>query len=389
MILHGATCTNIITSPEGSRAVGVDLRTVSNRSCKIFAPTIVLACGGLETARLLLASRESRSCGLGNDHDLVGRFYMTHLVGHVGHLRFANAKTGQGFEYGLTPDGVYGRRLIRLSASARRRETIGNIDFRPDIPAVADASHRDPVLSAMFIAKRFITPEYRGSLIAESTYTHRGAGETWRYHGANVIFGLPRLIGFGIDWLRRRTFARRKLPSVFLYRADGNYPLQFVAEQFPNFESRVLLGSETDPFGVPRLVVQWRTAERDIVSVCRAHNMLAAAVAKSGFGTVQLNPDLQSRVRSIAVPVIGHHIGTARMGLDPRAGVVDANAEVWGTRGLFVAGSAIFTTSGSANPTLTAVALALRLAEHLVRRRKVAATEVRLRAAAPDFWTAG
>jgi hypothetical protein len=305
---------------------------------------------------------------------------MTHLAGSLGHLRFVNAKIGRGFGYALTPDGVYARRLIRLSPSARRREAIGNIVFRPDIPPVADASHRDPVLSAMFIAKRFIVPEYRRRLIDESAYTHPGAREIWRYHGANVVFGLPRLIGFGIDWLRRRTFARRKLPSVFLYRTDGNYPLQFDAEQFPNFESRVLLGSETDPCGVPRLVVQWRTADRDIVSVCRAHNVLSGAVTKIGFGIVQLNPDLQNSVRRIAGPIPGHHIGTVRMGHNARTGVVDANAEVWGTRGLFVAGSPIFPTSGSANPTLTAVALAFRLAEHLVRRREEAGTEATLRA---------
>jgi GMC oxidoreductase len=94
-VIHGATCTSVLTNAEGTRAAALELRTVSNRRHKIVAATIVLACGGLETPRLLLASRASRSCGLGNERDLVGRFYMTHLVSsadNVGALRFATAE---------------------------------------------------------------------------------------------------------------------------------------------------------------------------------------------------------------------------------------------------------------------------------------------------------
>ena len=107
-VFHGATCTNVITNADGAQVVGIALRTASNRSYKIFAPTVVLACGGLETPRLLLASRGNRSCGLGNEHDLVGRFYMTHLVSdarNVGVLRFTTLKTAHAFDYVKTPDG--------------------------------------------------------------------------------------------------------------------------------------------------------------------------------------------------------------------------------------------------------------------------------------------
>ena len=93
--------------------------------------------------------------------------------------------------------------------------------------------------------------------------------------------------------------------------------------------------------------------------------MLASLVAKSGLGEVQLDPDLAGSVQRALVPQGGHHIGTARMSAAKSDGVVDTNCEVWGTHGLFVAGTAVLPTSGFANPTLTAVALAFRLAEHL------------------------
>jgi choline dehydrogenase-like flavoprotein len=380
-VIHGATCTNVLTNADGTRAVALELRTASNRSHKILASMIVLACGGLETPRLLLASRRSRSCGLGNEHDLVGRFYMTHLVSNasnVGALRFATAETARAFDYQMTLDGVYGRRMIQLSPAARQREGLGNIVFRPSRPPIDDASHRDSVLSAMFLVKNSVIPaEYARSLAAGT-----GGGSRLlelREHGANVIAGFPRLCGFSIDWLKRRVCATRKLPSVFLYRTDGTYPLEFNGEHMPNAESRVLLGGETDPFGTPRLVVRWQMRDSEFAWICRAYRMLASAVAKSGLGAVPLDADLRDSIQRVLVPQGGHHIGTVRMDADPRSGVVDPNGEIWGTRGLFVAGTAIFPTSGFANPTLTAVALALRLVQHLIQRKE-ANTGVRLRA---------
>jgi choline dehydrogenase-like flavoprotein len=154
-----------------------------------------------------------------------------------------------------------------------------------------------------------------------------------------------------------------------LYRTDGTYPLEFNAEHMPNRDSRVMLGREIDPFGMPRLVVQWQIRDSEIAWICKAYRVLEAAIAKSGLGCVRLDSDLPGAVQQALVPQGGHHIGTVRMGADPHTGVVDRNGELWGIRGLFVAGSAIFPTSGFANPTLTAVALAFRLAEHLIRRR--------------------
>jgi choline dehydrogenase-like flavoprotein len=370
MIIHGAACTSVLTNAEGTQVAALELRTASKRQHKVVAATIVLACGGLETPRLLLASRGSRSCGLGNEYDLVGRFYMTHLVSNannVGALRFASAKTAHAFDFNTTLDGVYGRRMILLSPAARRREGIPNIAFRPTRPPMDEASHRDPVLSAMFLVRSLlIPPEYARSMAAKLSNTL--LSRAWRDHSYNILSDFPALFGFSIHWLRRRVLATRKLPSIFLYRKDGSYPLEFNAEHMPNADSRVLLGSEADPLGMPRLVVQWRFRDSELDSICRAYRVLASAVAKSGIGEVQLDQDLPDSVRGVLVPQGGHHIGTVRMGADGYTGVVDTNGEVWGTHGLFVAGTAIFPTSGLANPTLAAVALAFRLAEYLVRR---------------------
>jgi choline dehydrogenase-like flavoprotein len=368
-VIHGAACTEVLTDAEGRRVMALELRTVSQKRHKVVAGTIVLACGGLETPRLLLASRRTRSRGLGNERDLVGRFYMTHLVSSAENaciLHFADAATAHTFDFNKTIDEVYGRRMILLSLGARRREGLPNIVFRPSRPPINDASHRDSVLSTMFLVRNLLMPaEYARTLTAKQASLP--TLQAWREHIRNIVADIPGLAQFSSKWVTRRVLATRKLPSVFVYRRDGKYPLEFNAEHRPSWDSRIVLGSETDSLSMPRLVVQWRYQNAELDAICRAYRVLASAIARSGLGKVELEPDLLGSLKRALVPQGGHHIGTVRMGGDPSCSVVDRNGEVWGCRGLFVAGSAVFPTSGFANPTLAAVALAFRLAEYLVR----------------------
>jgi choline dehydrogenase-like flavoprotein len=370
-VLQETVCTRVLNDSAGERVAGLEIRTPSGGCHKILAETVVLACGGFETPRLLLASRTTHAKGLGNNRDLVGRNYMAHLVSsaeNVGVLRFSNPRSVRPFDFTWTRDGVYARRMILLSPEARRREGLPNIVFRPSRPPMDDAAHGNAVLSAMYLARRLlIPPEYALSLAAKLGSFPRL--REWREHGGNIVADIPGLMRFSGNFLTRRVLASRKLPSVFLYRKDGAYPLEFNAEQMPNPHSRVRLGDETDYLGMPRLIVEWRYRETELDAICRAFRVLASAVAESGLGMVGLEPDLRASVAQALVPQGGHHIGTARMGSDPALGVVDPNCEVWGVRGLFIAGTSVLPTSGFANPTLTALALAFRLAEHLVRKR--------------------
>jgi choline dehydrogenase-like flavoprotein len=368
VVLRGAACTNIRTTPDGNRVIGVDLRTETGEHLKLTAGKVVLACGGLETTRLLLASRDARSCGLGNEGDLVGRFYMTHLGGTAGAIRLRGPGVDRSFDYGVSPDGIYIRRLIRLTPEARQREKIGNIVFRPNIHSIVDPSHEDAVLSAMAFAKKLVLPEYSRKLVLGASKVGSPAQELV-LHGRNILTGMPRLFGFGFDWMRRRTFARRKLPSVFLLRPDSTYPIAFDSEQSPDFNSRVALGNSTDPFGVPRLAIHWRINDADVAGIKRGYEVLKRATQRTGFGEVDFQSDFDERLRDFMGPVGGHHMGTTRMGANPQDSVTDKHGEIWNTKGLFVAGSALFPAVGFANPTLTIVALAVRLADHLARNR--------------------
>ena len=133
-------------------------------------------------------------------------------------------------------------------------------------------------------------------------------------------------------------------------------------EQAPDLENRITLGAERDRFDLPRPAIHWRWRALDQRNLDRIHTMVAAELERHGLGRVEIGagapPD----------PNAHHHMGTTRMHRDPRRGVVDEHARVHGIANLFVAGSSVFPTSGFANPTLTIVALALRLADHLARQ---------------------
>jgi choline dehydrogenase-like flavoprotein len=184
---------------------------------------------------------------------------------------------------------------------------------------------------------------------------------------------------FCLDWTRRRILARRKLPFVVVGSRAGCYPFDVNAEQIPNPESRVLLGDRTDGHGRRLLKVDWRMAEQDTESLMQTLRLLQRDFASSGVAQLEFDDNTLHDLVAASTPVGGHHIGTARMAESSRHGVVDPNGAVHGFPNLYCAGSAVFPTCGHANPTLTLVALAVRLADHLKAAFKNDRTHLGLR----------
>jgi len=135
-------------------------------------------------------------------------------------------------------------------------------------------------------------------------------------------------------------------------------------EQMPRADSRVYLSDLRDRLNMNTLVLDWKIGNEETESLMRLQALLAEQLSRLGAGRLE-SPDLQAT--GLSYTDASHHIGTTRMSSDPRVGVVDPDARVHGVSNLFIAGSSVFPTAGSANPTLTIVALALRLADHLKR----------------------
>jgi choline dehydrogenase-like flavoprotein len=134
-------------------------------------------------------------------------------------------------------------------------------------------------------------------------------------------------------------------------------------EQTPNPESRVVLVEEHDMLGMRRAGLNWQISQEDRNNLFETTMELARGVGATGFG--RMATDIKPGNDQSMIGTARHHMGTTRMHDDRRQGVVDRNCRVHQIENLFVAGSSVFPTGGRANPTVTIVALAIRLADHL------------------------
>ena len=302
VVYLGANVVNIVD--DGGRISRFDVATLDGNRFRVTSRAYVIAAGGIETARLLLASRDSDNAGVGNANDRVGRYFMDHieltvatavltsridpkyLAGHFGLLRFVLSFTG----------------------AARKEHGLPALAF-----VLEDFPYRTPDSADL------------------STVPHDDAAAVLR-----LIEGT----------------------------STAPFSLQVRAEPQPNPDSRVTLSEEKDALGMPKVDVHWAVAPSDLDGIARGIALLGDHLGSIGAGYVRADiPDLATSSRSLYYGA--HHMGTTRMGEKPSEGVVDQNCRVHGVDNLWIAGSSVFPTVGYSNPTLTIVALALRLADHL------------------------
>ncbi|MBR7619210.1 GMC family oxidoreductase [Phenylobacterium sp. 20VBR1] len=358
-VLLNAPLTGVRLTLDGASVDHLEVRRPDGGSLAVRARRYVLAAGGLETVRLLLASDDVKPGGVGGDHGHLGRYYMSHLAATSGEITFATPQS-VAFDYELDPAGIYVRRRLALTEKAQRRISGLNVIFRTHLRDPADPAHGDPVLSAMFLVKDMVLYEY-----SRKFRERRGkAGDRLRHIG-NILRDPVKLAAFSRMWLQKRTFADRKLPSVVLGSRQGVYALEFHAEQAPNPDSRLTLSDQRDALGMRRLRADWRTTPLDIESLQRAYGLLSEELTRTGTGALRYNPAAVAQAALSEGAYGGHHLGAARMAANPKDGVVDPDCRVHGTPNLFIASSAVFPTSSQANPTLTILALSLRIADQL------------------------
>jgi choline dehydrogenase-like flavoprotein len=290
------------------------------RAVRVRARFVVLACGAIENARLLLLSGGMDAPG--NRHGWVGRCFMEHPRDASMTLRPRSAQAFHDlafFDAHTAADGTVVGGRFALSDAVLRRDGLPNasVTLLPRLRArTGSASAARQVLERLrSLARRPATEGYGWSQIADP-------GEV--FDGFRLILNV---------------------------------------EQRPDPENRILPGASRDAFGLPRARLQWQWRAGEQAALERLRWMIADSLRDGGLGDVDVRTD------SRPDPNAHHHAGTTRMHVDERQGVVDADGRVHGTDNLYVTGASIFPTAGFANPTLTLVALALRLADHLAGRR--------------------
>jgi choline dehydrogenase-like flavoprotein len=333
------------------------------------ARTVVLACGGLETTRLLLALQRARPERFGGPDGPLGRTYMGHLIGEIADITFASDAADAAFDFYRDGRGSYVRRRLIPSDALQRDARLPNVSFWPVVPPSADPRHGSSILSMVLLALAF---EPLGRRLIAEAIRKRHVPERldiWP-HLANVVRGLPAACLYVPSFFYRRYFAAERLPGFFVRNAARSYGLAYHCEHLPDPTSRVWLTEDHDAAGLPRLAIDLRFSRANAEALFRAHEHLAAWLAATGFGSLAYRHPREACVDAIlGLAAHGtHQIGTARMGSDRRRAVVDGDLRCFDSANLYVAGAAVLPTSGQANPTLTAVALAIRLSDHLAAR---------------------
>lgn len=361
----GLTCVEIDTDPAARTVTGLRCRRLDGSEARVEARHYVIACGGLETTRLLLASRSVMPHGIGNHSDQLGRFYMGHISGKIADVVFDTPARETAYAYERDADGVYVRHRLSFSREALLRERLPNIVGWLVNPEIAKPEHGSGVLSFAYLAlsspffgKRFIAEGIRQAAIG------KGPRVVWP-HVRNMLRDFPATAAFVPTFAYRRFLVRRKAPGFFVRSAANRYPLQYHGEQVPQPESRVTLGAARDELGMPRLVIDLRYSPQDVDGVVRAHELWDAHLRRHGCGRIEYHDgDLRESIEAQAADGY-HQAGTTRMSRDPGDGVVDEHLRVHGIVNLHVASSSAFVTSGQANTTFMIVAFALRLADRL------------------------
>ena len=311
--LH-ANITQIRLSKTGDKVEGLDVACLDGKRHTAVGRTYVLAVGGIENVRLLLASNGVRPEGIGNRHDLVGRFFQGHVT------------------YALDGDAETEGTAVHVSREASMGLYLN-----------ADRTTSHCVVAAGLTAQqRMATGNFTATLYAgEAT----GAGTPTQGETKALRRVATRIDGAG--------------------QGDGQL-LGFFAmsEHFPNPDSRVTLDpSAKDALGLPRIHLEWRYAKADWDSLERSAAGFGDALGAAGQGRVCW-PVQRGKLLEIS-SASRHHMGTTRMNADPALGVVDPDLRIHEVGNLYVVGSSVFPTSGIANPTLTILALVMRLADHL------------------------
>ncbi|MGH3034539.1 MAG: FAD-dependent oxidoreductase [Gaiellaceae bacterium] len=337
--LH-ANATGVEADEGGRNATSVRVATLEGNSFSVDAKVFVLATGAVENARLLLVSNERQTRGLGNQTDLVGRFFLEHPRFLGGLIVPSTPPPNLGFYETHRVGGALVRGYLASSKDVQLAEGLMDLQIRLEL------DYGDAPEDASDFARHVLT-------LAQDL-------ESWQ---EIAIPGSPVPLPY-LDVIRE---ALDSPEDTYIYLRGRLEAIGLTTriEQAPNPDSRVLLVGERDELGMQRVALDWRLSDVDKRNVQRTLELLGAEVGRAGIGRLKI---LYREDDSGWPDDLGggqHHMGTTRMSDDPKQGVVDRNCRVHGMSNLFVAGSSVFPTPGGATPTLMLVALTIRLGDHL------------------------
>lgn len=344
-LLKHANLTFIHLGEHGNAVDHLTVSTLGGKTCKVKAKAFVMACGSLQNVRHLLNSNDVISKGIGNENDIVGRYFMDqpHLDS-ADMVLLSYLKMSFYYDHSLNSK-AFG--MFATSETIQRKLKLQNYSTR--IISKSEATN-----------KAHINEDSKGFM------------DQWEKLDKRVEQAdkLRSVLGdkFVDRLIEKLVVQKKEVRFQEVGKLEtSHYVFNTRCEQAPNPNSRVDLAKTKDALGVPLVRLNWQLSESDKLSALRSNILLGSEMGRLGIGRLKLHDWLLDKKIDWPEILTGgyHHLGTTRMHDNPKKGVVDKNCKVHSAENLFIAGSGVFTTSGVANPTLTIVALALRLANHL------------------------
>lgn len=321
-----ANVTDLSANENVTQVKQVTIKNLEGREHTVKAKYFVLACCSIQNARLLLASNKQAHKGLGNDNDIVGRNFMEHLEVSSGDLFLASPEALQLYMWQFFTT----KARAELAVSEKKQEEL-------------------KILNGTASLTPYLGKE-EAAFIDTFSDSAQVSVKQWEQ--------------------REKAFKEGKIPEKTAAKYK-RFTLFTRIEQAPNPLSRVTLDKEKDALDVPRVILNWQMTSLEKRSIRKLYELMGQQAGLSGIGRVRMHDWLQDENDTSWPSVLGggwHHMGTTRMCHTAKEGVVDADCKVHGINNLYIAGASCFPTAGAANPTLTLIALTLRLSDHLKKK---------------------
>ena len=336
LLLH-ANVTQVVLQDSLNRVNSIKVHSLEGQKATTKASEYVLCAGGIETARLLLSNNQQQPMGIGNEHDLVGRFFQDHPNAMVGWVKSRHsAQLQRLFNVFHKRDLKYSVRCTAPAAWQRQHQML-NVSMGMMF-AAENSAFED--LKTVFQATRAhqFNVALAGTALRVAAHPVSAARSVWDY----VAHG--------------KSFEPNATANIYL-----------TCEQEPNPESRILLSDQTDALGIYRVEVRWKLTDLTRQTMLKFAKVLSDEFQRTGIGEIELDTWFRGESSTWEDHIADqfHHMGTARMHDSPTCGVVDNNCRIHSITNLYIGGSAVFPTSGHSNPTLTIIALAIRVADKL------------------------
>ncbi|MEP6747114.1 MAG: GMC oxidoreductase [Bacteroidota bacterium] len=363
-ILQGYEVRDFSAPGKDGKVSSLRIRATDNKNLEeVKADIFVLAAGTQESTRILLRNHQLFGA-LGFVPDALGKYYQGHLSGKIASVKFYGDPKKTDYGFLREQDGTFIRRRFQFSSKFLSEKNLLNTAIWLDNPLYFNPKHKSGAMSFMYLAmlmpiigKKLAPPAIAHSITSGKV---NGVGK----HLLNILRGLPGSFFTPASIFFRRYCLKRKLPGVFLYSPQNRYALHFHAEQIPFAGNTMKLKTDGET-----LVIDYSLTAADIDSVIKLHQVLDEQLRASGCGELEYwfpENELREAIRNMSRDGI-HQSGTARIANNADEGVVDASLKLWGTKNVYVCSSAVFPTSGQANPTFFLGAFAVRLAAHLTK----------------------